>query len=64
MKMVIAPEAGANIVIFTHAQKTHGGIGVYIPNVTWIGADIQNIHYTVGDVNTEIDINFFVSILL
>jgi len=52
-------EEGADIVIYTDAQKTHGGIGVYIPNVTWVGVDIQNTHYTVGDVNKEIDINIY-----
>ena len=39
-------EQGADIVIYTDAQKTHGGIGVYIPNVTWLGVDIQNTHTT------------------
>jgi len=52
-------EKGADIVIYTDAQKTHGGIGVYIPNVTWIGVDIHSTHYTVSDVNKEIDINIY-----
>ena len=57
-------ETGADIVIYTDAHKTHGGIGVYIPNVTWIGVDIQNTHYTVGDVNKDINIYEYIAVII
>ena len=49
----------ADIVVYTDAQKTHGGLGVYIPNYMWMAAEITARHYFVNDAAVEIDINIF-----
>ena len=50
---------GADIVVYTDAQKTHGGMGVYIPNNVWMAAEITSHQYFVNEKSVEIDINIY-----
>ena len=50
---------GADIVVYTDAQKTHGGLGAYIPNNVWMAAEITSHQYFVNEKSVEIDINIY-----
>ena len=51
-----APE-GSHVRVWTDAQTSRGGIGVYVPNESWLQAHMPSTHYEINGVEVAIDIN-------
>ena len=48
---------GSHVRVWTDAQTSRGGIGVYVPNESWLQAHMPSTHYEINGVEVAIDIN-------
>jgi hypothetical protein len=48
---------GSHVEVWTDAQTSQGGIGVYLPNESWLYAQMTSTHYEINGAEVAIDIN-------
>ena len=60
-----SPE-GSHVRVWTDAQTSRGGIGVYVPDESWLYAQMTSTHYEINGVEVVIDINIleYIGVLL
>ena len=60
-----SPE-GSHVRVWTDAQTSQGGIGVYVPNESWLDAKMTSSHYEVNGLEVAVDINLleYIGVLL
>ena len=56
-QVVEAGPEGSHVRVWTDAQTSRGGIGVYVPNESWLQAHMPSTHYEINDREVVVDIN-------
>jgi len=65
-QMIETTPEGSHVRVWTDAQTSQGGIGVYLPNESWLYAQMTSTHYEINGVEVAIDINIleYIGVLL
>ena len=49
---------GSHVRVRMDAQTSQGGIGVYVPNESWLYAQMTSTHYEINGAEVPIDIQY------
>ena len=57
-QVTVATPKGSHVIARKDAQTSQGGTEVYVPNESWLYAQLASIHYEINGAEVTIDIQY------